>query len=207
MLTNLAVVAEHVGDLDEAERLGVQALASRRDLGDQRAVSVSLTNMGMLATARGDLPLARDRFLEAQGLAEEVGDPWVVAVGRHNLANVSRDLGDLGPAAADFLVALDGYVQRDDLWSVAHLFEDVAVWALARGAADDAGAVFLLVAAERLREEIGAPRFPTTEASLAESLAPARCRTAAEVLDRARADGAAASLPDAVRRAAAVLVG
>lgn len=206
MLTNLAVVAEHVGDLDEAERLGQEALARRRALGDQRAVSVSLTNMGMLATARGDLPLARDRFLEAQGLAEEVGDPWVVAVGRHNLANVSRDLGDLGPAAADFLVALDGYVERDDLWSVAHLFEDVAVWALARGASD-AEAVFLLVAAERLREEIGAPRFPPTEAALAEALAPARGRTTAEVLDRASVDGATAALPDAVRRAAAVLVG
>jgi hypothetical protein len=161
--------------------------------------------MGMLATVRGDLRLAHDRFLEAQSLAEEVGDPWVVAVGRHNLANVSRDLGDLGPAAADFRVALNGYVERDDRWSLAHVFEDIAVWALARGAADDADAVFLLAAAERLRVEIGAPRFPPTEAALSDSLAPARERTSSALLDRAHDEGAAADLADAVRRATAVL--
>jgi hypothetical protein len=168
-------------------------------------VSVSLTNMGMLATARGDLPLARDRFLEAQALAEEVGDPWVVAVGRHNLANVSRDLGDLEPAAADFRLALDAYVEREDRWSVAHVLEDVAVWALARGAAYDSDAAFLLAAAASVREEIGAPRFPPTEAALAEALVPARERTAAELLSRADDEGGTAELAAAVRRATGVL--
>ena len=205
MLTNLALVAEDEGDLDEAERLGQEGLSRRRALDDRRAVSVSLTNMGMLATARGDLPVARDRFLEAQALAEEVGDPWVVAVGRHNLANVSRDLGDLEPAAADFRLALDAYVEREDRWSVAHVLEDVAVWALARGAAYDADAAFLLAAAASVREEIGAPRFPPTEAALAEALVPARERTAAELLGRADEEGGAAELAAAVRRATGVL--
>jgi class 3 adenylate cyclase/tetratricopeptide (TPR) repeat protein len=204
MLTNLALVAEDEGDLDEAERLGQEGLARRRSLDDRRAVSVSLTNMGMLATVRGDLPLARERFYEAQSLAEEVGDPWVVAVGRHNLANVSRDLGDLGSAAADFRVALDAYVERDDRWSVAHVLEDIAVWGLAPGAAD-ADAAYLLGAAERLREEIGAPRFPPTEAALAAALEPAVGRTAPDVLESARAEGVSADLPDAVRRAEGVL--
>ena len=159
----------------------------------------------MLATVRGDLPLAHERFLEAQALAEEVGDPWVVAVGRHNLANVSRDLGDLAPAAADFRLALDAYVEREDRWSVAHVLEDVAVWALAGGAMHDADAMYLLAAAARVREVIGAPRFPPTEAALAEALAPARDRTAAEVLGRAEAEGAAADLASAVQRATDLL--
>jgi adenylate cyclase len=205
MLTNLALVAEDEGDLEEAERLGREGLARRRALDDRRAVSVSLTNMGMLATVRGDLPLARERFLEAQSLAEEVGDPWVVAVGRHNLANVSRDLGDLGPAASDFRVALDAYVERDDRWSLAHVFEDIACWALASGGDGDADAVFLVAAAERLREEIGAPRFPPTEAALTEALVPARARTPRPLLDAAQAEGSAADLADAARRARAVI--
>ncbi|HEY2878043.1 AAA family ATPase [Nocardioides sp.] len=205
MLTNLALVAEDEGDLDEAERLGREGLARRRALGDRRAVSVSLTNMGMLATARGDLPLAHERFLEARALAEEVGDPWVVAVGRHNLANVSRDLGDLGPAAADFRLALEAYVEREDRWSVAHLLEDVAVWALAGGSTYDVDAVYLLAAAARVREVIGAPRFPPTEAALVEALAPARDRTAAEALGRAEAEGEAADLASAVQRATDLL--
>ena len=205
LLTNLALVAEDEGDLDEAERLGEVGLARRRALDDRRAVSVSLTNMGMLATVRGDQQLALDRFLEAQAIAEEVGDPWVVAVGRHNLGNVTRDLGDLDAAAGHFLPALDAYVERDDLWSLAHMFEDIAVWILARGPAGDAEAISLLAAAERLREEIGAPRFPPTEAALAEALAPAQTRTPADVLERANAAGRNADLDLTVRRAGLLL--
>ncbi len=207
MVTNLALVAEDEGDLDEAERLGQEGLDRRRALGDRRAESVSLTNMGMLATARGDLPLARERFVQAQELAEEVGDPWVVAVGRHNLANVSRDLGDLVSAAADFRVALDAYVERDDLWSVAHVLEDIAVWALAGGGSHDGLAAYLLGAAARVRREIGAPRYPPTEAALAEALAPARGRTSDEVLASAEAEGADADLTGAVERATSLLTG
>ncbi|MBF4765508.1 AAA family ATPase [Nocardioides islandensis] len=205
LLTNLALVAEDEGDLEEAERLGEEGLARRRALDDRRAVSVSLTNMGMLAQARGDLALAVDRFVEAQALADEVGDPWVVAVGRHNLGNATRDLGDLDAAAGHFAAALGAYDERDDRWSLAHLFEDVALWLLARGPEGDAEAVSLLATAEQLREEIGAPRFPPTEAALAEALAPARERTPADVLDRAAATGRTAALDLTVRRAALLL--
>jgi hypothetical protein len=161
--------------------------------------------MGMLATVRGELEQARDRFLEAQVMAEEVGDPWVVAVGRHNLGNVTRDLGDLDAAAGHFAAAMGAYVERDDLWSLAHLFEDVAVWILTSGPSGDAEAVSLLAASERLREEIGAPRFPPTEAALAEALAPAQARTPDDVLDRAAAAGRTADLDLTVRRAGLLL--
>ena len=97
----------------------------------------------------------------------------------HNLGNVTRDLGDLDAAAAYFLPVLDAYADHDDRWSLAHLFEDVAVWLLARGPAGDAEAVSLLAAAEGLRAEIGAPRFPPTQAALDEALGPARDRTSA----------------------------
>ena len=202
LLTNLALVAEDEGDLDEAERLGQEGLVRRRALGDRRAVSVSQTNMGMLATVRGDLQQALERFVEAHALADEVGDRWLKAVGLHNLGNVTRDLGQLDDAAGHFLPVLDAYAENDDRWSLAHVFEDVAVWLLARGPAGDAEAVSLLAAAERLREEIGAPRFPPTEAALAEALAPAQTRTPADVLERAAASGRTADLDLTVRRAA-----
>ena len=141
LLTNLALVAEDEDDLEGAERLGQEGLERRRALGDLRAVSVSQTNMGMLATVRGDLEQAQDRFVEAHALADEVGDRWLTAVGLHNLGNVTRDLGDLDAAAAHFLPVLDAYAEHDDRWSLAHLFEDVALWLLARGAAGDAEAV------------------------------------------------------------------
>ncbi len=206
LLTNLALVAEDEGDLTEAERLGEEGLARRRALDDRRAVSVSLTNMGMLATVRGDLAAALDRFVEAQALAEEVGDPWLVAVGRHNLGNATRDLGDLDAAAGHFGAALGAYDERDDRWSLAHLFEDIALWMLARGPEGDAEAVSLLATAEQLREEIGAPRFPPTEAALAEALAPARERTPSDILDRAAATGRTAALDLTVLRSGLLLM-
>lgn len=207
LLTNLALVAEDEDDLVEAERLGQEGLTRRRALNDRRAVSVSLTNMGMLATVRGELPLALDRFVEAQALAEEVGDPWVVAVGRHNLGNATRDLGDLDAAGPHFAQALHAYAERDDLWSLAHLFEDVALLLLAGGPEADADvdAVWLVAAAGRLRDEIGAPRFPPTEAALEQALGPVRSRTAAPSLDRAAAAGAATDLDECVRRAGRLL--
>ncbi len=205
LLTNLALVAEDEGDLVEAERLGEEGLVRRRALDDRRAVSVSLTNMGMLATVRGDLRLALERFLEAQALAEEVGDPWVVAVGRHNLGNVTRDVGDLDASAGHFASALRAYAERDDRWSLAHLFEDIALWLLARGPEEGAEAVWLVAAAEQLRDEIGAPRFPPTEATLEAALAPARSGLPTEVLDRASGSGRAAGLGATVLRAERLL--
>jgi tetratricopeptide (TPR) repeat protein len=205
LLSNLAMVAEFAGDLDEAQRLGEEALLRRRALDDRRAVSISQMNMGMLATARGDLPQALERFVEAHALADEVGDQWLEAVGRHNLANVTRDLGQLDDAAVHFLPVLGAYADHDDRWSLAHLFEDIAVWRLARGPGRDAEAVSLLAAAEQLREEIGAPRFPPTEAALEEALSPARARTPADVLDLAARSGRSVELGASVERARQLL--
>ena len=206
LLTNLALVAEDEDDLVAAERLGQEALARRRALDDHRAVSVSLTNMGMLATTRGDLPLALERFTEAQALAEEVGDPWMVAVGHHNLGNLTRDLGDRDASAAHLRGALGAYAERDDRWSIAHLLEDVALWVLAGSSTDDLAAVTLIAAALRVREEIGAPRFPPTEAALERATARTRSRASAEDLDGAAAAGRSADL-DAVLARAGMLLG
>ena len=76
----------------------------------------------------------------------------------------------------------------------------MAVWLLARGVADDADAISLLAAAEALRGEIGAPRFPPTQEALDEALRPARARTSREVFEAASTLGAAAALGETVSR-------
>ena len=92
----------------------------------------------------------------------------MVAVGHHNLGNLTRDLGDLDASAEHLGRALGAYAERDDRWSMAHLFEDIALWVLAGGTAETTPKrSSLIAAAERLRAEIGAPRFPATEAVLA----------------------------------------
>ena len=205
MLANLALVAEDEGDLAGAVRLGLDALERRRGLGDVRGVSISLMNIGMLALGRADLLAARERFAEAEQLAAEVGDPWLVAVGRHNLGNVTRDLGDLDAASEHLGHALTSYAEHDDRWSLAQVFEDVALWLVAAGPDGDEAAVRLLSAAEGLREEIGAPRFPPTEAALQAALEPARSRTASALLEAAELAGRTDSLDGSVARAGELL--
>ncbi|MEO6510142.1 MAG: hypothetical protein ABIO16_04060, partial [Nocardioides sp.] len=55
------------------------------------------------------------------------------------------------------------------------------------------------------REEIGAPRFPPTEAALDEALVPARDRTPLDILERAAAAGRVAAFDLTVRRATLLL--
>ena len=73
LLSNLAVVAEYQGDYDEAGRLGEQALALRRELGDRWAIGVSQNNLGMLASLRGRPEEAKERFTESMALHTQVG--------------------------------------------------------------------------------------------------------------------------------------
>ena len=87
--------------------------------------------------------------------------------GHHNLGNAARDLGGSTQVADHLRAALDAYAERDDRWSLAHLFEDVArVAPVPSAGTHDLDAVRLLGAAQRVREEIGAPRFAPTEAAL-----------------------------------------
>ena len=168
-------------------------------------MSVSLTNMGMLATLRGDLSLALSRFEEAQRLAEEVGDPWVVGVGHHNLGNANRDVGDLAAARGHYCPALATYAEHDDRWSLAHLFEDIALLLLTGGRTQDAQAVTLLSAAEAMREEIGAPRFSTTREAIEAAVRPAQERTASDALVAAAEAGRSARLEATVLAASRLL--
>jgi hypothetical protein len=162
-------------------------------------------NMGMLASGRGDLAAAYERFAEAEQLAGDVGDPWLESVGRHNLGNVARDLGDLEASARHLGHALTAYVEHDDRWSVAHVLEDVALWLVASGPEGDADALRLIGAAERLREEINAPRFPPTEAQLGEAVALARARSDRATLEHAEAAASTDPLEAVVARAEQVL--
>ena len=208
LLTNLALVAEDEGDLDAAERLGEEGLSRRRRLADRRAVSVSLTNMGMLATARGDLRAGPRRASpRPRSWQRRSATPGWWASATTTSATPTRDLGDLEAARGHFGPALATYVEHDDLWSLAHLFEDVAVWLLARGRGRRRRRGLVArgggVAAGGDRRAAGSPR---PQEALDEALRPAlRAHAAAEVLDAARRLGGAADLGDVVARAVAFL--
>jgi tetratricopeptide (TPR) repeat protein len=156
LLSNLGVVAEYSGDLDEAKHNHERALETRIEVGDQWAIAVSNTNLGTIAVLTQEFEEARDRFEEAMRLNREVGDSWMVAVSHNNLGNALRGLGDTDGAKAHYAVSADEYRSYGDRWATAFLLEDVAILAMSNGA--PIAGIELLGAADRMREEIDAPR-------------------------------------------------
>ena len=177
LLSNLAVVAECVGDYDGARLLGERALAVRQEIGDPAGICVSQNNLGMIALLQQDFFGARDRVTESMRLAAEIGDPWMTSVGHHNLGNAYLGLGQPDEAGVHFTAALIAYEEHADRWSLALLVEDVALLALRTD--QSAMAIELTGAADALRDELAAPRAPAAALALAGALVPAHASVGA----------------------------
>ena len=114
-----------------------------------------LVNLGEVARARHDLPRAISRYEEALALAAPLGDRLHIALLHYNLGLVASVQGEGERAAAEFRESLRGERELGNRRQVAASLEGLAGVAADRGQADQAG--LLLGAAERLREQIGAP--------------------------------------------------
>ncbi len=64
-LHQLGMLAQDMGDLDEARRLYQESLKIKQDLGDRSGVSKSLHQLGMLAQDTGDLDEAKRLYQES----------------------------------------------------------------------------------------------------------------------------------------------
>ena len=93
LFSNLAIIAEYEGDLDQARTLNEQALALRLEVGNRWAIGVSQNNLGMIALLQADYADAVARFTEAMRLNREVGDEWMVAIAHNNLGNACAGPG------------------------------------------------------------------------------------------------------------------
>jgi predicted ATPase len=84
------VLAGEQGDYASAESLIGESLAIARELGDRRAIAVSLNALGAYTRDRGDLALSRSLFEESLSIWREVGDSKLLARALSNLANVLK---------------------------------------------------------------------------------------------------------------------
>jgi predicted ATPase len=138
VLNNLAWVACEVTELDDAERVGREALALAARRNDHRAEAVALNNLGWVALYRERWGEARQLHLRSLARRQAAGDARGAGFALVNAAWAAREEGDLETAAilldrADGVVAglADGVVAP---WAEIHR----AALALARGAADEA---------------------------------------------------------------------
>jgi eukaryotic-like serine/threonine-protein kinase len=82
------------GDVDEAERLDVQVLAMRRELGDRKRAGTMLLNIALIVSNRGQLDRARRLTLEALDNARAIGDRGTEALAQIRLAGIAAAAGD-----------------------------------------------------------------------------------------------------------------
>lgn len=157
-LNDLGNVALEQGDYGAARVLHAEGLALKREIGDRRDIAGSLGNLGLVAYHQGDYAAASALQHESLGIYREMGDRRCIAESLDNLSLLSLKMGDLGSA-------------RASLWECAQIgkelgdkrvaYEALEGWAsLTRRLCQWNRAALLWAAAERLREEIGAPIPP-----------------------------------------------
>jgi class 3 adenylate cyclase/tetratricopeptide (TPR) repeat protein len=172
LLSNLGIVARYQGNYAAARFLIEESLEIRRELGDRRAIAVSLNNLGNVALDQENYDEARAWLEEALSIQREVGDKSYIANSLNNLGNVIRAIGDYEIACNLYKESLEISYELGDKWALAYLLEDMGALASQRGMSHRS--LFLVGAASRLREEIGAPLSAVEKEKLEQMLAPAR---------------------------------
>jgi tetratricopeptide (TPR) repeat protein len=85
------LLAEQRGDLDEAERLGREALAAHRNLKGQDDEAIILSDLGELARQRQNYDRAEAYYRQALDLAEKLGNKEYQATRLGNLGGLALD--------------------------------------------------------------------------------------------------------------------
>ena len=110
-----AALARNGGDLDIARRLGEEALAVQRALGDQRGLAMAWNNLCMTATGQRDFGAALEYAEHSRSAAERVGEDRGLAIAANNSAIVLRCMDRLAEAEHGFAEARRLFAAMGDL--------------------------------------------------------------------------------------------
>jgi len=195
-LHNLANAAKMRGDFPRATKALAEATSIFRERGDISGAAWSINQSG-------DLELEQDRIESAHNLYREALDVFRKTDDRWGCARSLADLGYIHCLRGEFAAAREAYREATELFvelghrrGIARALEGQACVAAANGNA--IRALILEAAADRLRNQIGAPLPGADRARLTE-----RLRSARKVLDStegrvARQRGSEMSLESAI---------
>jgi predicted ATPase/DNA-binding CsgD family transcriptional regulator/DNA-binding XRE family transcriptional regulator len=102
-----ALLAMDVGDYQEVERLGRQALQVLEHEADLRWAARALTALSSAAKYRGDMRTARRQLERALSYQQRAGDPHELASTLNNLGSLTADQHDLDAAERYYRLSLD----------------------------------------------------------------------------------------------------
>jgi tetratricopeptide (TPR) repeat protein len=184
--TTLGALRQRQDRHDEARVAYAEALALRRQMGDERRVLIMLLNLADLAFSSGDVQAAIDHGLEAMAEAERQTDSALLGVILGNLATAWLSLRQVEPAQAAMLRAVP--LLRNGEGMV--YFIDTLAWLAAQQGrlAESAG---LLGHADGALLALGVVRQPSEQRVVSAVLQELAGQTDAESLARWRAQGKA----------------
>lgn len=157
-LNNLGNIACALGDYPAGRGLLEESLVIRREMGDRLGIALSLMNLGGVAYYQGDETAARSLYEESLAIRRELGDRRGIAQSLMNLANIAIRQTDWDSARARQRESLPMLQELGDRSGIAASLEAAA--AIAHADSAFVRAILLWGAAERLRQEMGAPIVP-----------------------------------------------
>jgi predicted ATPase len=198
-LHNLANAAKMRGDYRSARSALREAADIFEELGDRAGRAWSINQQGDLALAQSDITAARELYQRALSAFRQAGDPWGSARSLTDLAYIDCAQGSHSAAHAACREALELFGALGHRRGIARAMEGFACLAMAQGQAERA--LNLAAAAAHLRQSIGAPLPPAEQSKLDETLLTAWESLSEAEVTRARAEGAAMSLENAIQYA------
>jgi hypothetical protein len=151
----LSIVNHHLGEIDAAERVALEALARAEEKGYDELVGRINILLGINSLVGGDASAARARFERAAGKFEEMGYSYGRGLALENLATASVLEGDFAGAARALSEGLDAWDLSENLHNLGHLL--VVAAAIARAHRDAALAANLLGAVGAVFERLSIP--------------------------------------------------
>ena len=197
--TNLSYVLIEEARFAEAEPILQESITVCRAIGDRERLAITLSNFGVVVRALGDRAAARAAFEESLASARDTGSRHMVATVLDTLARDALLQGNQEAAEAHLEESITIFDGLGDRSGVANGLEGFALLASAKEAWRRSARIW--GAAQRLREEIGAPMRLHDQAEYNRSVSSALAAWGDDAFNEAWREGRAMSLDDAVRYA------
>lgn len=158
-LTALGNIEYNRRDYASAQRYYEESRVLAEEAGSIRHLAFAINNLGILAKEQQHYAQAHVYYAQGLALQQKLGDRQGQAITRFNLAEMDRLMSAHTAAHSNFVASLTLFDETGDRRSIAYVLEGLAELASSLGQWDKVG--YLYAAAQKLRQEIGAPLPPS----------------------------------------------
>jgi tetratricopeptide (TPR) repeat protein len=195
-LSSVEVLARAAGDLEGAMLLAREALVSADAAGDPVLAADFRGRLGLIEVFSGNPELAIQPLREATAVLREAKAASQLALSLASLGTAERLVGDLAASVRSYREALEISLEGGNMVIVGTMAMGFAFIASSEGRHERAAR--LVGAAERIRRDAGGGPLPELLRRLGDPEGDARRAIGDEAFERARAEGFAMDVEEAV---------